>query len=145
MEKSSFKALAIIGSRTVHPEETFNQVLAWLKANIELEAISTIVSGGARGADEVAEALARHLGIDLVVFPPEYKRYGRRGPFVRNQQIAEAADTCLAVVDKPLSESKGTADCVRRFQKLGKSVWVLQIRSSLNGDAFEQGPGFLAY
>ena len=128
MNKFSCQALALIGSRTINPEEAFSQTLTWLEENIDLATVTKIYSGGATGADQIGKILAGHLKLELVVFLPNYQRYGRRAPLVRNEQIA-LADACLAVVDRPLQESRGTADCVRKFSKLEKPVWVLQLDS----------------
>jgi len=108
-------------------DDAFQSILTWLETNVDLDTISTFVSGGAKGADALAETLAKYLGKDIQIFPPNWKQFGRSAPLIRNQQIASFAEACLAVVDKPLEQSTGTHHCVSQFQKLGKNCWVLEL------------------
>ena len=55
-----------------------------------------IVSGGAVGVDACAEEYAKTNGLSLTVFLPEYERYGRGAPIVRNKQIVDYADKIVA-------------------------------------------------
>lgn len=50
--------------------------------------VEGIVSGGARGGDAIGERYARENGLRLVVFPANWKRYGKRAGFLRNEQMA---------------------------------------------------------
>lgn len=107
--------IAIIGSRTL--------------ANIEIDAyipegVTEIVSGAAAGIDTLARDYAKRKGICITEFLPEYARYGRAAPIKRNQSIADYADCAIAFWD---GKSKGTADSIRRFQKLGKPAEVILI------------------
>lgn len=105
--------LAIIGSRAL--------------ADIELdsyipEGVTEIVSGAAAGIDTLARDYAQRKGICMTEFLPEYARYGRAAPIKRNQSIAEYAECAIAFWD---GKSKGTADSIRHFQKLGKPIKVV--------------------
>ena len=59
-------------------------------------------------------------------FLPEYARYGRAAPLKRNQSIADYADEGIAFWD---GKSKGTADSIRRFERLGKKITVILIEA----------------
>lgn len=120
--------VGIIGSRTL-PLEAESGVLEWIKTHLDLAAITTIVSGGSSGADTLAEKLAERLGKEMVVFRPDYERYKRKAGVIRNAEIANTADFCLALVDKPLEASRGTDDCVKKFRKLKKPVRVLRFQA----------------
>lgn len=61
--------------------------------------ITEIVSGDARGIDSCAADYARAAGIKLTEFLPNYEKYGRRAPLIRNLQIIEHADCVLAFWD----------------------------------------------
>lgn len=118
--------LAIIGSRTFAlGAEAL--VLEWLKQHLKVDKFTTIVSGGAPGADTLAEKLAERLNKKIVIFHADFKRYKKRAGVIRNGDIARTADFCLALVDKPLKESLGTYDCVKKFTKLKKPVIVLYL------------------
>lgn len=78
-----------------------------------------IVSGGAKGVDQAAKAVARELGIPLREFLPDYDTYGKRAPLVRNDQIIDYADMVLAFWD---GDSHGTKYVIGECLKRGKRV-----------------------
>lgn len=79
--------LAIIGSRTCPPID----IETYLKYIPD-----TIVSGGARGADTYAREFAEKHNLKLIEYLPEYDKYGRGAPLVRNKLIVENCDCVLA-------------------------------------------------
>ena len=107
--------IAVIGSRNIEEAD----IGRYISEGDE------IVSGGAIGLDRVAAEYARNNGIALVEFLPEYSRYKRGAPHVRNRQIAEYSDEVLAFWD---GKSKGTMRTVRLFKDLGKKTTVITIR-----------------
>ena len=48
-----------------------------------------IVSGGAKGIDTCARDYAVRHGLILTEFLPEYHKYGRRAPLIRNDRIID--------------------------------------------------------
>ena len=105
--------LAIIGSRSL--------------TNLPLdqyvpEDTEEIVSGGAVGADTCAAEYARRMGLKLTKFLPQYERYGRAAPIVRNKEIVDYADRILAFWD---GTSKGTQSVIRYAQEKGKPCKVI--------------------
>ena len=54
-----------------------------------------IVSGGATGVDTSAGEYAVRNQIKLTEFLPDYKRYGRGAPIVRNMEIINMPIWCL--------------------------------------------------
>ena len=109
--------LAIIGSREL--VVGFDE----LKKHIG-EDVDELVSGGARGIDTCAQRYARENGIKMTEFLPEYERYGRAAPIVRNKQIAEYADEVLAFWD---GKSRGTKSAISYFEKMGKKVTIVNL------------------
>ena len=83
-----------------------------------------IISGGARGVDTVASEYARKQGIKLTEFLPNYKKYGRRAPLVRNLQIIEQSDCVIALWD---GHSPGTKYVIDECRKRGVEVHVFLI------------------
>jgi lactate dehydrogenase-like 2-hydroxyacid dehydrogenase len=69
-----------------------------------------IVSGKARGVDTIGEQWAKENNIPVVEFPANWKKYGKRAGYLRNEQMAEYADALVAVWD---GSSKGTAHMIR--------------------------------
>ena len=50
--------------------------------------VNEIVSGGAIGVDFLAEEYAKRKALRLTEFLPQYKRYGRAAPIVRNKEYS---------------------------------------------------------
>ena len=81
-----------------------------------------IVSGGAKGADTLAAQFATEMGIPLLVFKPDYQKYGRGATLVRNTQIIENSNVVFAFWD---GESKGTKDSITKAKKLQKELYII--------------------
>ena len=107
--------IAIIGSRSIH--------------NVDIGRYITdcdeIVSGGAIGVDTCAAEYASTHGIKLKVFYPQYNRYGRAAPIMRNQDIVDYADRVIAFWD---GTSKGTISTVRYAEHSGKACEIIIIK-----------------
>ena len=112
--------VAIIGSRSVELNEE-QDVLPYLPENT-----TGIVSGGAEGADQIAEHIAEFLHVPLTVFRPDYARFQRRAPLERNRDIVQHADYVIALWD---GSSRGTAHAIEHCIKEYKPVRVLICRS----------------
>ena len=82
------------------------------------------MSGGARGIDTCAAEFARAHGLKLTEFLPDYARYGKGAPIVRNKQIAEYADEVLAFWD---GKSRGTLSVIKYCEKIGKRCSVIEL------------------
>ncbi len=70
----------------------------------------TIVSGGARGADTFAREYAIKNGIPIIEFLPDYTRYGRKAPLLRNIQIVDNCDFLIAFWNGVSRGTKFTID-----------------------------------
>ena len=81
-----------------------------------------LISGGARGVDSLAEALADRLFIPKLIIRPNYDKYGRSAPLVRDREMVERADYVLAVWD---GESRGTKYTLDYAEKLGKPTEII--------------------
>ncbi len=106
--------IAVVGSRNLEIE-----IGRYLP-----EGITEIISGGARGIDRAAEAYADAHGIAKRIFLPDYQKYGRRAPLVRNRQIVQAAECIIAIWD---GVSRGTKYTIEYAQSLGKPVRVCRV------------------
>ena len=104
--------IAVVGSRGIKDVEIGKYVF-------ESE---EIVSGGAVGVDLCAAEYAHKNGIKLTVFLPEYERYGRAAPIVRNKKIVDYADKVIAFWN---GKSKGTLSVIQYAQKTGKPCDVI--------------------
>jgi hypothetical protein len=97
----------------------------------KLDAIgpTEIISGGARGADRVAEVWAKTNSVPITVFTPNWNKYGRRAGILRNNQMLDTnPDLVLAFWD---GVSTGTKHTINEARKRGMKVEV--IRAGLEG------------
>ena len=104
--------IAIVGSRNVCVSDIGRYV-----SNAE-----EIVSGGAAGVDCCAAEYAKENGIRLTEFLPQYERYGRAAPIVRNKEIVDYSDQIIAFWN---GSSKGTLSVIKYAQKTGKPCKVI--------------------
>jgi predicted Rossmann-fold nucleotide-binding protein len=58
-----------------------------------------ILSGGAKGADQLGERYAKERGITVEVYPALWSVHGRSAGYIRNRQMAQSADALVAFWD----------------------------------------------
>lgn len=111
--------VAIVGSRNF-PD------LAAVRAFVRLlRPDTTVISGGARGVDQAAEAAARSRGLRTVIFAPQRAIIERAGfaaaAKARNRQIVLAAKQGHGVVVAFSLDpvTRGTGHTIRECQRLG--------------------------
>jgi len=83
--------------------------------------ISEIVSGKANGVDTFGEEYAMKNEIPIKSFPANWSKYGKVAGPVRNQEMAEYADSLIAVWD---GKSNGTSNMILNMRKLEKPVHI---------------------
>ena len=110
--------LAVFGSRCFKDYKLLSKILGdiWDDEPFEL------VSGGAEGADTLAEKWYVFSGEKPKIFKPDYKTYGDKAPLIRNKQIAEYSDNGICFWD---GESRGTMHTMMEFVKQGKQVNII--------------------
>lgn len=109
--------LAIVGSRTFTNYEILEETLSTLE-----EPITEIISGGAPGADALAERWATKHNIPITVHKADWAKYGRAAGPKRNKKIIEDCDACVAFWD---GKSKGTKNSIELSKKAGKKTKVV--------------------
>lgn len=57
--------------------------------------ITEVVSGTARGADQLGELFAMDHDIPITRFPADWDKYGKSAGPLRNEEMAEYADACV--------------------------------------------------
>jgi hypothetical protein len=109
--------VAVVGSRSFNDYEKLKQTLD------QTPSITSIISGGAKGADSMAEQWAKENGIETVIYKPDWAKYGRGAGVVRNRLIIEDCDYCIAFWD---GDSKGTKSSIDHCKKLNKKLLVVR-------------------
>lgn len=111
--------LAIVGSRNFTDYALF---VSTIQENFAVETIKEIVSGGARGADTLAEKFARENAIPFTCFRADWDKYGRAAGPMRNTLIAKHCTHFLAF---PSKSGRGTQDTIKKATLLGKPGHIL--------------------
>ena len=110
-----FMKVAVIGSRSIFTTDI----------GMYISDGDEIVSGGAGGIDSCAAAYAKKNGLKLTVFYPQYERYGRAAPIMRNKTIVDYADKIVAFWD---GKSKGTLSVIKYAKKTGKPCEIIRCK-----------------
>lgn len=116
--------LAIIGSRTF---ANYNFAEMWIDSMLNFTCdrdagIEVIISGGASGADTLAEKYADKHNIEKEIYLPDWYRFGKQAAFIRNKQIIDNCDMVLAFWD---GQSKGTKDSIVRAKLAKKPTFIV--------------------
>ena len=92
------KHIAVVGGRGFND---YDSLAEELKQHVPF----ILVSGGAKGADSLAEKFADTHGLHKSIFLADWNKYGKRAGYLRNVTIVEKADLVIAFWD---GKSKGT-------------------------------------
>jgi hypothetical protein len=126
--------LAVIGSRgfsdyqllsdTLHQRYTETDSLGACRWRI-----SEIISGAAKGADQMAARFAREHSIALTELPADWETHGKRAGFLRNQDIVAAADEICAFwgVGDDGELSRGTGHSLSIAKRLRKTSLIIYV------------------
>ncbi len=110
--------VGVVGSRDFKDYSQMESVLS------EIE-ISLIVSGGARGADSLAELYASENSIPFTVYIARWELHGKAAGVIRNRLIVDNADMVVAFWD---GVSPGTKHTIEYARSVGKKVIIVEAR-----------------
>jgi YspA, cpYpsA-related SLOG family len=111
--------IIIAGSRNFNDYQLlYGEVEKYLDGNLDV----VIVSGAAKGADTLGERYAADKGIPLKRYPADWAKNGKAAGPIRNEQMAQNADTLIAFWD---GGSRGTKNMIDVAQKHGLLVKVI--------------------
>lgn len=100
----------VCGSRSWDDPDEIRKVLERLPRE------SVVVHGGARGADRMADTIARSLGLQVEEYKADWGRHGRAAGFVRNRLMIDTKpDLVVAFWD---GRSTGTEHTLRLAGRL---------------------------
>lgn len=115
-------AYGIIGSRSFEDYQFFKDTLYWFE-------FKAIISGGASGADSLAERYAIEHDIPFKKFVPNWRPggvYDRSAGFKRNKLIIDASDEIIAFWD---GISKGTKHSIDLAAEVGKPCYIINVNN----------------
>ena len=103
-----------------------------LKAELNILIVPTImlhrnievVSGTAKGADQLGERYAKEYNLLLKQFPADWDKYGKSAGYYRNKQMADYATHCVCFWD---GISKGTKMMIDLAKAANLKVQVYNI------------------
>jgi hypothetical protein len=78
-----------------------------------------LISGGAKGADRLAEKYAGDWNIPILVFEADWETYGKRAGYFRNKQMLDEGNPDLVVA---FPGGKGTSMMVQIAEAAGVPV-----------------------
>ena len=122
----------VTGSRDLTPDayDTIKATLQRELADLDPAKV-TIVHGAAKGADRLAAQAARELGMRTEGHRADWDTHGKAAGPLRNRQMLDSgAQRVIAFVDKPLDQSRGTADMVDRARNAAIPATVIDTQTS---------------
>lgn len=119
--------VAIVGSREY---ADLNEVVKYVSS---LPPDTIIVTGGAKGVDQAAEAAARSHGLKVIVHLAKWDVYGKSAGHIRNRTIVDDCDRLVAFWD---GTSPGTKGGISLASKAGKLEKVFRDKNSKQGSLF---------
>lgn len=120
--KSDFKVI-IAGSRTFQDLSLLTRKCdRVLSSRLDTDNI-VIVSGTANGADVLGEVYAKNRGFNVMRFPADWTKHGRRAGYIRNEQILAIADAVIVFWD---GSSKGSKHMMAISDEKGIPLRVIR-------------------
>ena len=119
--------LLVVGSRTfdnyTEAEQVMNSILSPYRDNGQR---IFIISGGAKGADAIAENYAKAHGLYSIVMKADWNKYGKAAGYYRNRAMHEfivqhSERLCLAFWD---GVSKGTQHSFKLAEEYGNPIRI---------------------
>ncbi|GAB6842405.1 putative Rossmann-fold nucleotide-binding protein [Methylorubrum rhodinum] len=84
-----------------------------------LPRITTVIHGGARGADEGAAQWAESEGLRVLSFPADWKKHGKSAGPIRNARMLREGKPVVVLA---FPGGRGTADMIRQAEAAGIPV-----------------------
>ena len=113
----------IAGTRSFNDYELLRDSCNNLLSEKQRTHTVVVISGTARGADQMGERYARERGYEIRQFPADWEQYGKSAGHIRNAKMADNADALIAFWD---GESKGTKNMIDNARRKGLAVRVIQ-------------------
>ncbi len=126
--KSVVIRVLIAGCRNFNDYKTAKSYIDMCISRIRKSGQIIIVSGGANGADKLAERYAAENNFKCEVFLPDWQKFGRSAGPKRNSEMVKVSDFVICFWDK---KSNGTKSTIELSKKHNKPLRVKIIQTSL--------------
>ena len=127
--------IIIAGSRDFNDYKLLKTSIRDILKDTSLDGISKIkiISGTARGADQLGERCAKQFKLEVIKFPADWDRFGKRAGYIRNEKMAKYSvednnyGMLVAFWD---GESRGTKHMINLAKKHGLEVHVVRFKEN---------------
>ena len=113
--------LIVAGGRDFSDYPRMETALFAFAERLEGDYEINIVSGMAKGADNLAVRFCRSHGVNLIEMPADWNQYGKSAGYRRNSDMAAIAHGLIAFWD---GKSRGTSHMINIAQKRGLLVQI---------------------
>ena len=113
--------IIIAGSRTI---TNYQVVVTAIEKSGWLPEMTMIISGCARGVDQLALKFAAKHNINTAEFPAEWDKHGKPAGYIRNVQMAKSGDALIAI---QRNNSRGTAHMIKTMKKHEKPIYIYKL------------------
>lgn len=116
--------IAVVGSRDFTDYDKLSNVL-----DAHIDPIhDSLISGGARGADSLAQKYAYDNNISIMIIPADWDKYGKAAGPIRNAEIVEKATFVIAFWD---GWSRGTNSTINLAKEAKKQCFVHKYKTGI--------------
>lgn len=82
-----------------------------------LKNIDVLLTGGAKGVDSLAITYAEKNSIKHIEILPNYAKYNRAAPVIRDEEMVKMCDRVVAIWDGKSKGTKHTIDFAKKYRK----------------------------
>ena len=119
LKKKHKMKVIIAGTRTAND---YRDVHDGMRILTRGETPEVILTGGAKGADELGKKYAETNNLHHIEVTAEWRTYGKKAGPIRNAQLVKQATHLLAIWD---GKSKGTKSIIDQAKKAGLKVLTI--------------------
>lgn len=94
--------------------------------DLGLDVVDEVISGGSHGPDQAAITWARQYNIPVTIVRPDWDRYGKAAGPIRNREMVQQCDECLAIWD---GISRGTKSTIDMTREANKPLWLKELKN----------------
>jgi len=118
--------LLICGSRGWHDRAPIDYLIGALATRGDGAQWLVVIHGkNPKGADKLADTVARQWGAKVIPERADWKRYGKGAGPIRNAKMLADHDPDVAVAFRSLGKSSGTDDMVTKARNAGVPTFVV--------------------